>query len=216
MSTIYTPTVGVVYKFTFQNGYNVFDGTYRLAKLMEYDEYLNDGGDLLTDFYEPNGKTETELNADLNIIKASKIMKLVDPDALISSANSTTSTTNAAQAVFAPLCLLLSSPDYNVKKYNNLGVIAHMGITDSSTDYTFMLDRVTEAVEATLGVTPAPKLVILGHKWLTDEEYAEIVAERDESKKSLTNYYSENVKLQKQVQSQERVRKINHRSHQET
>ena len=191
MGTIYTPTVGVVYKFTFQSGYDAQNGTYRLVKLMEYDEYLNDGGDLLTDFYEPNGKTETELNADLATIRESKIMKLVDPD----------TTESDPEAVYAPLCFLLSSPDYNVKRYVKMGVLANIGVTENAEDYDFMLDRITEAVEATLGITPDPRLVVIGHQWLTEDEYADIVAERDQTKISTTNYYSECIRLQQQVQS---------------
>ena len=38
------PTPGVVYKFVFDSGYDCYNGTYRLVKLMTYDEYLNDDG----------------------------------------------------------------------------------------------------------------------------------------------------------------------------
>lgn len=191
MATIYTPIVGNVYKFTFQAGYDAQNGTYRLVKLMSYDEYLNDGGDLLTDFFEPNGKTDTELNADLNKIKASKIMKLIDP----------ADTSTDPVATFAPLCYLESSPDYHIQKYTKFGVLAYVGTTRDPSDLDYMKDSLVEQIEATLGITPDPKFVAVGEEWLTDTEYAEIVASRDETKKKTTNYFSENKRLQAKVSS---------------
>lgn len=192
MGTLYTPTVGVVYKFTFQAGYTAVNGTYRLAKLMQYDEYLEEGGDLLTAFYEPNEKTEEDLNKDLPTIRASMIMKLVAPDASDSSAT----------AVYAPICFLLASPDYNVNEYSRIGILAYVGVTTNPEDYTFVADRIREAVEATLGITDVnPKLVQVGTLWLTDDEYQEIVNERDQTKIKTTNYYADNVELRKRLSS---------------
>lgn len=196
MGTLYTPTVGVVYKFTFQSGYTAVDGTYRLAKLMQYDEFLEEGGDLLTSFYAPNEKTETELNADLPVIRNSMIMKLVAPNA----------TDSSATAVYAPVCFLLASPDYNVKEYSRIGILAYVGVTTKPEDYTFVADRIKEAVEATLGITDvSPKLVQVGTLWLTDDEYQEIVNERDQTKIKTTNYYADNIELRKRLSSAQTI-----------
>lgn len=197
MGTIYTPIVGSVYKFTFDSGLDAQNGTYRLVKLMSYEEYLSEDGDIFRDFFEPNGKSEEELNADLVKIKSSKIMKLVDP-----SDNS-----DSAIAVFAPLCYLKSSPDYHVSKYTKFGVLACIGITKNPEDLDFMRDSIVEQVEATLGITPDPKYVSISETWLTDDEYAEIVAQRDESKKKTTNYFSENKELQKRMSSLQAILK---------
>ena len=192
MSTILTPTVGVVYKFIFQNGYHAQNGIYRLAKLSEYDEYLTESGDLLRDFYEPNGKTDTELNADLPKIRASKIMKLVNPETIVGE---------ETDAVFAPLCFLLATPDYNVKRYPNIAVVSNIGIAEDTKDYDFVCERITEAVESTLGISPNPKIVILKYQWMTEQEYADIVANRDHSKRKYENYYAATIRLEKEVQS---------------
>ena len=53
-----TPTAGCVYNFTFKSGYNVFDGIYKVSKIMTFDEYVNDGGDIDNDFFSPNDKSE--------------------------------------------------------------------------------------------------------------------------------------------------------------
>lgn len=196
MGTLYTPTVGVVYKFSFQPGYTAANGTYRLVRLMQYDEYLADGGDLLTAFYEPNEKTENDLNRDLPTIRASSIMKLVSPNA----------NDDSTEAKYAPVCFLQSSPDYNVREYSRIGILAYVGVTTDPEDYTFVADRIKEAVEATLGITEVnPKLVQVGTQWLTDDEYQAIVAERDQSKIKTTNYYADNVELRKRLASAQTI-----------
>ena len=62
-----------------------------------------------------------------------------------------------------------------------------------------MKNTFTEIVEATYGITPDVNFVTIEEKWLTDEQYSEIVAARDKSKQKVLNYYSENLRLQKQL-----------------
>ena len=76
-----------------------------------------------------------------------------------------------------------------------------MGTTRDPNDLDYMKDSLIEQIEATLGITPDPKFVAVGEEWLTDTEYAEIVASRDETKKKTTNYFSENKRLQAKVSS---------------
>ena len=42
-------------------------------------------------------------------------------------------------------------------------------------------------------------LRVTGEQWLTDSEYNEVLQERDESKKKVLNYYSENQRLEKEL-----------------
>ena len=184
------PTPGVVYKFVFDSGYDCYNGTYRLVKLMTYDEYLNDDGDILVDFYTPNGKDETAVTADLEKLQASKIMKLVSPD-----------DADTETVVLAPLCFLTATPDCNVREYQRFGIISLIGITDNVEHLDFMRDALVQLTEASLGISPDPKFMTVGNVWLTDTEYAEEVAKRDDKLKKVVNYFPENRRLERSMSS---------------
>lgn len=186
MSTLITPSAGNVYSFKFKSGYNTFDGVYRVLKIMMYDEYVNDGGDIDNDFFAPNDASDN-LDSELDNVLNSKILKLIPPD------------NDDADPIFVPLYYLAETPDYNVKEYKNLGIIAKIGITESANDVMFISDIITEAVESAIGITPEPKLVVIDSKWMTESQYEDLKAERDENKMKVKNYYSENIKLEKRL-----------------
>ena len=173
-----TPTPGVVYNFIFDPGYDKYNGIYRLVKLMTYEEFLADGGDILQSFYSPNGKDETDVNNDLSKLYATKIMKLANPDEL-----------EEAVEIFAPLMYLTETPDHNVKEYQRFGIVSEVGITDNVDHLDFALDAINESMEGALGITPKTHLITLGSKWLTDAQYQELLSERDENLKKVINYF---------------------------
>lgn len=173
-----TPTPGVVYNFIFDSGYNKYDGIYRLVKLMTYEEYLADGGDILSAFYVPNGKDETDVNNDLQRLQETKIMKLASPDELEDTVE-----------VYAPLMYLTETPDHNVKEYQRFGVVSEIGITDNVDHLEFARNTINETMEGALGITPNTHLITLGAVWLTDGQYQEKLAERDENLKKVINYF---------------------------
>ena len=183
MTTLMTPTAGCVYNFTFKSGYNVFDGIYKVSKIMTFDEYVDDGGDIDTDFFSPNDKSE-ELNNELSNVQTSKILKLSHPS------------DDDLEPIFVPMYYLECTPDFNVKEYYNLGIVANIGITESVEDVDFIRSNITEAIESAIGVEPDPTLVIINTKWMTESDYQKIVAERDQNKINTRNYYSENLKLE--------------------
>lgn len=183
-----TPTPGVTYYFTFESDYEARNGIYTLVKLMTYDEYLSDGGDLMTDVFTPLEKTEEDMTQRLEDIRNSKMMKLVTPDTL---GDTTT--------IFMPMAFATDNPDHNVKKYVKLGMVTYIGITDDPDLLTHMKESVTEHILAATGIDTKPRFVSVGETWLTDQQYQEAIADRDETKKSIINYYSENIKLEKRI-----------------
>ena len=52
---------GSIYKFVIGNGLEHFNGIYKVAKVVTYDEFLLNGRNLLTDLYTPVGKDEDDL-----------------------------------------------------------------------------------------------------------------------------------------------------------
>lgn len=189
MGTTLTPTVGVVYYFGFSDGFTAVNGVYRLSKLMTYAEYLEEGGSLLTTFYNPNNKSENDLNSDLATIRDSKILKLIDPD----------ETNSSDTLVYAPLCFLESSPDHNVNKYKRYGVVCVAGYTHDINLLTHITDSVKEHLEAELGQDVDPKIVVLSESWMTSAQYQEILDRRDNNKLKNLNYYKENIRLEKEL-----------------
>ena len=97
-----TPTAGCVYNFTFKSGYNVFNGIYKVSKIMTFAEYVDDGGDIDNDFFSPNDKSE-ELNNELPNVQTSKILKLSHPS------------DDDLDPIFVPMYYLECTPDFNVK-----------------------------------------------------------------------------------------------------
>ena len=188
---IIAPTPGVTYSFTFVTSFASFNGIYTLVKLMTYDEYLADGGDLFFDLFNPVGMTNDQMQEDMETIRSSKIMKLVTPEAIDTE----------PRTVFMPTCYAEDNPDHNVEKYLRIGVTVYIGVTKDVELLTFMKNALSEYVTAATGIDPQPQFVSVGETWLTDSQYEEIVASRDEAKKRIINYYSENLRLEKRIAS---------------
>ena len=94
MEVQYKLTPGVFYKLVFADGYTLHNGVYKLLRLMTYDESLLEHADLQTSFFDPCGKTASDLNAALPEISKSQIMRLWDP------------TDEVTEVWYAPTCFL--------------------------------------------------------------------------------------------------------------
>lgn len=188
---MFEPVLGSTYKFTFGVGYNKFDGVYRLVKIMTYDEYLDDGGNLLADFYTPNGKGEEDLDNDLAKLRVTKIMKLVSPD----------ESDESTKAVYAPWCYVEQTPDHNVNSYTDIGIVVKIGLVKDSKELDYLAENIKEATLAATGIHVEPKFVALTDKWLSDNDFEEIYNARDHAKRKVINYFTECIKLRKQIDS---------------
>lgn len=184
------PSVGGIYKFTFIDRFNILSGIYKLAKLMTYDEFLEEGEDLLSKLYEPCGLSKEDLDADLQEIKASKIMKLTNPS--IHTENS---------LMYMPLCFMDTTPDHNVKCYYKFGVVAYVGITEDPSTLSEIKNTIKDRAKAMLGIDPDPALITVGEEWLTESDYQQIVSRRKATQSGVLNYFSENVRLEKELTS---------------
>jgi hypothetical protein len=188
MPTLIKPVVGGIYNFKFQNGYTYFNGVHKVVKIMTYAEYVADGGNIVEDFYTPNGRNQDDVNNTIDGVMANDILKVVEPN--IESID---------EVIYIPTYLLEETPDYNVSKYHKFGIVANVGVIGDPDNLSFVKANLIEACESVLGITPEIAFVSLEEKWLTDEQYQEILAERDDSKKKSYSYYKENLRLQKQI-----------------
>lgn len=182
--SVITPVVGMTYGFTFIDGYNAFKGVYKVAAILSYNEYLDQDGDIYTDFFEPNSKTKGDVTSALSSLREGKIYKLATVDETVETTY-----------YFVPSGYLESSPDYNVKQYNKIGVVAYVGVIENPDNFNYLKDNVTEQIEAAFGVTPDVRFMSLGKTWMSDTEYNEELAQRDANKKKLINYFTEMKRL---------------------
>src|SRR5574344_1977214 len=162
MPTLIKPVVGGIYNFKFQTGYTKFDGVHKVVKIMTYDEYISDGGDIFTDFYEPNEKTEDDINSTIDGVMTNDILKVVQPNY-----------ETVEETLYILTYFLEETPDYNVSRYHKFGIIANVGVIGDPDNLNFMKANITEAFESVLGITPDVSFVALEEKWLTDEQYKE-------------------------------------------
>ena len=175
---------GSIYKFVIGNGLEHFNGIYKVAKVVTYDEFLLNGRNLLTDLYTPVGKDEDDLDNDLATIKSYDIFKLVSPDWMDTKDN-----------IYIPACFVEEITEHNVKEYMKLGLICNLGIIDNKSTIDYKQSNIMQQCTATIGINPQTRFMTTGSVWLTDEDYAEEVAKRDEELKTTINYFSENKPL---------------------
>lgn len=191
MSYLITPAIDAVYKFSFEEDYQYWNGVYKVVQILSYDEYLENGRTLIDDFYTACGLGEERLATDLPSVRSSSILKLAPPD-----------DSSEQKGCYAPLCFVNEAPDSNVKKYYKIGMICNIGITENPDDLEFAKKSFVEVIEASMGITPEPIFVTLTNgEWMTETEYQEVLAARDESKKKVINYFSQCKKLEQEVAS---------------
>lgn len=179
---------GVVYKFFFQQDYQSLEGIYLLTKIMTYDAYLQSGGDLTVDFYPHAGKDDTDLTLDLSSIRAGRVFQLDNPNA------------SDIPPIFAPECYLSGVPDHNVRQYHKIGMISFVGIVDEIDVLDYVVKNIEEEIQAATGIVPKPEIIALDRGvWMTDNDYAEEVKKRDETLKKTINFFSENKRLQAEI-----------------
>lgn len=182
---MFVPTVGSIYYFSFLPEFAKWNGTYSVARRMTFQECMDDNINLVDEWYTPCGVDAAQYKADLDMLQRTDIMKLINPETM----------DGKNDYVFAPVIYLDKVPDHNVKRYFSLAVGYHIGITADPQRITEVMDVMKEHMQAATGVVTDPKLFEISTTWLTDQQYADIEASRDQTKKKLFNYFSENVRL---------------------
>lgn len=178
--------VGWTYKFGFIPDFSSLDGVYSVVKIYSYEELINDGIDLNDGLYSKVGKTPANLEEDISLYRNEDIYKLVDPD-------------NSENILYVPFPILLSTPDPNIKKYSKLVVGINVGPCEDSSELDHVMTTMHEILEKMVGYTQTPQAFSIGSVWMTDSEYADLVAQRQTASREVVNYYSENLKLLNEI-----------------
>ncbi len=173
------------YKFSFVSDFSSLDGVYTVKKIYAYVELLDDNLSLLPT-YEAVGKTQADLENDVNMYRTQEIYKLVHPE-------------DETIIWYIPEGLFSTVPNYNVKKYSDFAIALRVGIYPDEDKLIYVQNVLQQQLSAMLGFTNGPDIISVGEKWLTDEEYKDAVADREQAAKTVVNYFSENIELRKQI-----------------
>jgi hypothetical protein len=180
-------TPGVIYKFIFKNDFSFFNGVYKVIQTLTYEEAINLGADFFNDLYHPIGKTKIDLEQDSDLFRTDKILKLKN--------------VLTEKELYIPNVLNAFIPDSNVKKYYKLVIDINIGIFDNIDKLNAMSQIMQEHISSATGITNKPELTSYAEVWLTESEYQLIDNARDESSKKIINYFSETIKMQREIDS---------------
>ena len=158
------------YKFNFLEPFNKINNVYRLTKILTYEEMLNEGM-TLSSLYLLVDKTEADLEKDYieKNYKDERIYKLVHPTILDT-------------VFYVPECLLSEVPNPSVKEYAKLIVSFNIGIYPGEEDISYIKSEFGQQLKDYLGYTKDPDIFSISTQWLTDQEYQEIVDNRNKNK----------------------------------
>lgn len=183
---MFTPYVGTTYAFEFTNNFATLNGIYTVLRVMTYDEMLEDSVDL-RELYTAVGLTEADLEPQVQLFRADKILKLS------SIVNST--------IWYIPHPLLNTEPDPNVREYYQLLLALDLGYYEQVKDIEYIKSVINDIAEKGLGLQSNPSdLFSHNSKWMTEIEYNELKDERDTNKQTIINLFSENNRLRDELE----------------
>ena len=158
------------YKFSFIKPFDVINNIYRLTKILTYDEMLREGISLVS-LYTLAKKTEKDLETDFieKNYSNERIYKLVHPTILDT-------------VFYIPECLISEIPNHSVKEYAKLVVSFNVGVYPGEEDLSYIKNEFGKQLKDYLGYTKDPDIFSISTQWLTDEDYQEIVEDRNANK----------------------------------
>lgn len=183
-----TPYVGTVYDFVFVSPFSIYNGIYKVLRILTYDEIISDNIDISTIYIE-TGQTEEDYNtAVTEYLRTDKFLKLEK--------------INDKSILYIPYSLTELEPDPNVKKYSRLAIAVDLGIFDNINDIQFAKNTIESMIDKGLGVGESTHAFSIEEVWLTLEDYNEEVKKREERKQGLINLYSEVLRLRQELDNQ--------------
>ena len=182
---MFTPALNNVYKFSFISPFHVYDGYYRVLRILTFDELLADNISL-TDLYTGAGLTQVELDAATDVLRTDKILKLVnieDEDIIY----------------HIPMSLSKLEPDPNVKAYPTLVLAVNLGVFDNVDKVTATQHAISSYIAKGLGISEDVLVFSVKDTWMTLDEYNTHEEERVAHRTGLVNLYSEVLRLRKEL-----------------
>jgi hypothetical protein len=130
--------------------------------------------------------TQVEFDLDLETIRSSHIFQLV-------------SVNDPNDIIYIPEHLLNKIPDANVQQYLRLGIASVIGTFESMDDVTTIKSEVEQVLESMTGITNNATIYSVKEEWMTSAEYEVIATERANNASRISNFYTDTLELQQQV-----------------
>ncbi len=172
------------YKFTFENRFSELNDIYLVTRIMTFKEVINDNVDLGNMLYERVNLTKADYENEVTKFLNDKIYKVVQPD--------------RDEILYLPNSILQYAPDPNVKRYMKLVVSLDLGVFDNVETLEHVARIMQEHISGSTGILKTPELDSYGYKWLSEEDYLVQESKRDESLKTVTNFFTACNTLQKE------------------
>ncbi len=175
-----------VYNFLFVANFTSLDGIYKVLSISSYDALVTDGIDLFKVLYEANGLLEADFESDIDAIRDARIFKLEDVN-------------DPSNLIFMPEFLFVNVPDNSVQKYMRLGIVCDIGIHDNENQVTTLKSEIEQTITAMIGANDNAVVYKISDAWMTETDYAAIVATREANISTVSNSYTDKVALQLEV-----------------
>lgn len=185
------PSIGETAKYSFISAFQALDGIYTLNSVYTLDDLLELDISLVDTTYAAVGLTENDYQAELDDFKDDDIFKLTH--------------VTTADVIYIPVSFNLYIPNPNVKPYLKLGLGVEVGIYKEEDTINWIKEQIGQVLTAVAGVEKTPVLFEISKQWLTDGEYADVVAAREAVISLTSNHY---VDKQKLIQENTRLKQL--------
>lgn len=185
----YPIKLGYVYHFDFKLLLNDYNGIYKLLSFLTIEEIRNNELDLFSLTFEPLGVSKEDFEAEFEIFyvqENSNIMKLQDVN-------------DITKTIYIPEYYINKIPSFNVKPYQRLGLSINLGLFEDSNELELIKNEVNEILATKIGISNNAVVFSVEEKWLTNDEYEIIKQQREDNISDLSNIYSDNLELIKQI-----------------
>lgn len=177
------------YKFSFIDILSMLNGTYEILNITSYDYFIETGGDIYKDLFEPNNIDVSEYNLLLEDIEKDDILFLNNLETI-------------TPVIAVSKRFLLNYPISHIKPYPYLVLSVKLGCYDNGTIINSIKTTIQDILSYQYGIDTSNNNVIIqsiDNKYLTDQEYEIIVTDRETRKIETINYYSETKRLQQEL-----------------
>ena len=176
------------YKFTFKTDFQSMNGIYKVVQKMTYDEVILAGIDMVEKLYSRVDKDAVAWDEDIKTYRELPFYKLEEPGVNVD-----------VKYLYMPEALIDGYPDPNIHEYAKLTLVTDLGEHTDDAVVSDIIAAVKDLLTTAYGIDNDPKLVTYKQSWLTDQEYAAIVAGREATKTGAVNYRAESLRLAQEL-----------------
>ncbi len=178
---VYMDTVQI---FKFKPDFISLDGVYKVTQCLTYGEIVDQQFNMVEELYGKVGKNATDWTNDVSNYIDDKFYKLESLGNVLDP-----------EIVYIPESIIDTYPDSNVKEYTKVMMMINLGVFHNPTLLTTINTKIKELLQSETGILVEPILSVYEKVWMSDTTYASIELNREDTKKCISNLFTENKKL---------------------